>query len=113
MQRYVAGAAAALALALGLPALAGDQVIVLDAPDLRKLDRDQRGFLRTEIVGTDVYGNGGKRIGEVKDFVVTRGGYLYAVVDTKEGALDGALDLSDGEDVVVPWDELRMSAVPE
>ncbi len=109
----MAAASAAFAASLALGAQAAERVIIIDAPDVRQLRVDTPGRMLSEMIGTDVYGNGGKRIGEVEDFILARGGYLYAVIDVRDGPLDGILELGDGDLVVVPWDELRLSSVPE
>lgn len=114
MFRSIVAASAVAAAAFGsaIPAVGEDaeRVIVVDAPDVQKLDSDSvPGFRTSEVIGTDVYSNSGKRIGEVEDFVMSGGGYLYAIVDIQDGVLDGALDLIDGEVVVIPWSQLRAS----
>lgn len=113
MNRIITTVIAGLALcgAAAAPATADENVIVLDAPDIQKLRTDVEGFRIKDIIGTDVYSNGGKRIGELEDFVLARGGYLYAVIDTADGALTDVLDLSEDEIVVVPWNQLRTSSV--
>ena len=118
MLRSILAASAVAAVACGAasPAVAGmtgegsDRVIVVDAPDVQKLNSGKvPGFRTSEVIGTDVYSNSGKRIGEVEDFVMSGNGYFYAVVDIQEGVLERTIDLTDDELVVVPWNQLRVS----
>lgn len=110
MNRSVAAAIAAVALSLAfahpVPA-AADDAIVVDAPDVKKMKTDVQHFNVKEVIGQSIYTNAGRKIGEVEDFVVADGGYLYAVVEVEEDANETLLPLSDGERVVVPWDQLR------
>lgn len=112
-----ASAVAAAALGLQIPAVAGpladdvDRVIVVDAPDVQKLNAERvPGFRTSEVIGTDVYSNAGKRIGEIEDFVMSGNGYFYAVVDVQEGELERYIDITDDELVVIPWNQLRVSS---
>lgn len=101
-------AATVAALALAPAAIAAEQVLVIDAPDVRKLNTAADGGFRTsDVIGMDVYSNAGKRIGEVEDFVMSGSGSLYAVVDVEDGAIAQYVDLGDGDEVVVPWRQLR------
>lgn len=83
-----------------------DRAIVVDAPDIQKLQLGSDPTFMSDVVGLDVYGNGGAKIGTVKDFVVADGS-LFAVLDTSNGPLDGTIDQSAEEEIVVPWNELR------
>ncbi|MEQ8234570.1 MAG: PRC-barrel domain-containing protein [Gammaproteobacteria bacterium] len=111
-QLRAAAACTALAALLGSGAVhADDAVIVLDRADVQKLRSVDEGFRASELVGTDVHGSAGGYIGEVEDFVVARGGYLYAVIDTTQGPLEELASLGDDETIVVPWNELRTQAI--
>lgn len=101
--------ATAAALSLSAQAAGGEKDIVVDAPDVQKLNLNEvSGFRTMEVVGTDVYGNAGKRIGEVQDFLMSGSGHLYAVIDIQDGPIERYIDLTDGDVVVIPWDQLRV-----
>ena len=111
-----ASAVAAATVAVQTPAEAGmmnddaERVIVIDAPDVQKLNPGNvPGFRTSEVIGTDVYSNAGKRIGEVEDFVMSGNGYFYAVVDIQQGDVEQYIDVTDDELVVIPWNQLRVS----
>lgn len=87
--------------------MADDRVVVLDRSDVQKLRVIDEGFRTAELIGTEVQGNAGGTIGEIEDFVVARGGYLYAVIDTNDGLLEELTSLGDDETIVVPWNQLR------
>lgn len=114
MTRFLTALAAAASLALALPAVssAAEQVIVIDAPDLRKASNATGGFRTSEVIGTDVYSNANKRIGEIDDFAFIDG-KLYAVVDIQDSPLEKYVELDDGDMVVVPWDQLRVMDRPK
>jgi ribosomal 30S subunit maturation factor RimM len=109
MRRLTAVAAATVvALALAPAAIAAERVLVVDAPDVRKLNAASDGGFRTnDVIGMDVYSNNGKRIGEVQDFLMSGAGNLYAVVDIQDGAIERYVELSDDDEVVIPWRQLR------
>jgi sporulation protein YlmC with PRC-barrel domain len=86
---------------------------VIDQPDVQGFHKQDTGASLSRIIGTDVYSNSGKRLGEVEDFIVAEGGYLYAVIDIQDGPLESVIELPDGDKVVVPWNELRTQSVPE
>lgn len=113
MVRFLPAVAAAAAMTAAIPmAIADEQVIIIDAPDVQKLDTTAGGGFRTsDVIGTEVYSNGGKRIGEVEDFAFSNG-YLYAVVDVEDGPIEPYLDLNDGDMVVIPWNQLRVASRP-
>ncbi len=107
-KRYAAGLALITSLGLvAAPAMADDRVVVLDRSDVQKLRVIDEGFRTAELIGTEVQGNAGGTIGEIENFVVARGGYLYAVIDTNDGLLEELTSLGDDETIVVPWDQLR------
>ena len=117
MLRILAAAAVAAA-ALGPPSAAEagmmsddpERVIVIDAPDVQKLNPEKvPGFRTSDVIGTDVYSNAGKRIGEVEDFVMSGNGYFYAVVDIQDGEIERFVDVTDDELVVIPWNQLRVT----
>lgn len=88
----------------------GEEIIVVDAPDVQKVDPTRvPGFRTSEVIGMEVYSNAGKHIGEVDDFLMSGNGYFYAVVDTEEGEIIDAIDITDGDVVVIPWNQLRVS----
>lgn len=99
-------AAAAMTLALQPGTAAAEDVIVIDAPDVQKLDGAAGGFRTSKVIGTDVYSNNGKRIGEIEDFLFNNG-YFYAVVDIQDGPIEPYVELGDDDLVVVPWNQLR------
>ncbi len=113
------GAAALGVAGLGIastpPAHAAEDVVVIDRPDLQKLDSRKQGRRMSDLMGKEVYSNNWTRLGEIEDFVFAEGGYLYAVVDTSDGPLDGIIDWpNDGEgNAVVPWDQLRTASKPQ
>ena len=118
MLRSALAASAVTALAIGLQSSASagpidqdaERVIVIDAPDVQKLNTEKvPGFRTSDVIGTEVYSNAGKRIGEVDDFVMSRNGYFYAIVDIQEGALESYIDVTNEELVVIPWNQLRVS----
>lgn len=118
MLRSILAASAVAAAALAAPSPAGagmmsddaERVIVIDAPDVQKLNpQNVPGFRTSEVIGTDVYSNAGKRIGEVEDFVMSANGYFYAVVDIQNGEIERFVDVTDDELVVIPWNQLRVS----
>lgn len=100
-------------IALAMAALCSTQLhaaetaIVVDQPDVQKLKVVDAGVQFSELLGAEVRGNAGKRIGEIEDFVIARGAYLYAVIDTSDGPLEELIDLGNDETVVIPWDQLR------
>lgn len=85
----------------------GERVIVVDAPDLFRINKDELGPRFSSLGGREVYSNAGKRIGEIEDFVLTKGGQVYAVIDTSKGPIRDLLKGDDGETVIVPIQELR------
>ena len=102
--------AAVLTLGLAGETSAQDRVVVIDQPDLRILGwQDQRTRLQS-LIGTDVYSNKGARIGEIEDFVLARGGFLFALVDYADGEFTDVIELrgEDAGDAVIPWNEIRM-----
>jgi len=104
----------ALAATLGfatVSAAADDSVIVLDRNDVQKLRVIDEGFRTTELIGIEVQGSAGTTIGEIEDFVVARGRYLYAVIDTDDGPLEELASLGDDETIVVPWNQLRTRTI--
>lgn len=117
MTRFALKAIGGLALLAAVASTANAQdrerVIVLDAPDIQRLATNVAGARISDVIGTDVYTNSGNRIGEVEDFVLGQGGFVYAVIDIQEGVLDGLLDITDDDLVVVPWNQLRVSSIPE
>jgi len=104
--------AATMAAHLSFAAVAETR-IVIDAPDVQRLAGQYHGASLSELIGTDVYSNSGKRIGEVEDFRIARGGYVYAVIDIQQGPLDGIIELADDDLVVVPLEQLRTVSVQE
>ena len=112
--RTTAGALA-LALAIGVQAQAAETetVVMVDAPDVQKITKSDVGFRTSDVIGMDVYSNSGKKLGEIDDFMLDRTGHLYAVVDVHNGPLDGLIDLNGDDNIVVPWDQLRVSSVPK
>ena len=105
--RRLAMTAFTVAAWCSMPAHAVDAVLVVDQPDVQKLKVIDQGPRLSEFEGAEVRGNAGKRIGEIEDFVIARGGYLYAIVDTSDGPLEELVDLVEEETIVIPWDELR------
>lgn len=89
-----------------------DKVLVVDAPDLRRTRADATGPRVTELVGEEIYSNSGKRIGEIEDFVMSRG-EIYAVVDTSDGPLEELVNLGDQEIVVLSARELRRATLQD
>lgn len=115
-----ASAAALLVPAMQAPAQTGtmdqqaERVIVIDAPDVQKLSSASvPGFRTSEVIGADVYSNAGKRVGEIEDFIMSSGGYFYAVVDIEDGEFEQYVDLADDDLVVIPWDQLRASTLDQ
>jgi sporulation protein YlmC with PRC-barrel domain len=99
-------AAAAMTLALQPGTAAAEEVIVIDAPDVQKLDGAVGGLRTSDVIGTDVYSNNGERIGEVEDFLLSNG-HFYAVVDIQDSPIERYVELGDDDMVVIPWDQLR------
>ena len=108
-----------LAIAICAPAFAAEknntvaekkQVIVLDAPDLYKIPESAISPRFSTLLGMEVYSNKGKRIGEIEDFVMAKGGKLYAVIDTHKDPIADLLNLNDGELVIAPVRELRKTS---
>ena len=93
-------------------ALKNDKVIIIDAPDLRRVRKDLTGPRFTSLIGEEIYSNSGKLVGEIEDFVMTRGGQMYAVVDTSKGPIQKLLNMGDEEMVILPLRELRRAAKP-
>ncbi|MDX1593376.1 MAG: PRC-barrel domain-containing protein [Gammaproteobacteria bacterium] len=91
----------------------GGKVIVVDAPDLFKVPESVTGPRFSTLLGETVYSNKGKRIGEIEDFVLAKGGEMYAVIDTSKDPIADLLDLADDEIVIVPLRELRRSMMPK
>lgn len=87
-----------------------DKVLVVDAPDLRRTRTSVTGPRFTQLVGEEVYSNSGKRIGEIEDFVMSRG-EVYAVVDTSDGPLEELVNLGDQEMVLLSARELRRATL--
>lgn len=114
MRRFLSALAAATAMTVAVPAttIANEQVVIVDAPDVQKLAPAVGGARLSAVIGTDVYSNSGKRIGEIEDFTVSNG-HLYAVIDIQESGFEEYVDLSENDVVVVPWDELRVMDRPE
>lgn len=104
MARFIAAALAAMMFIL--PATA-EEVIIIDAPDVKRLRNVDEGFRTSEVTGMTVIGNAGREIGEIDDFVIARGGYLYAIVALEQGMLEAIRDLGADEHIVVPWNQLR------
>ena len=100
-------AVASLGALLSSGAFAAEPIVVVDRPDVQKLRMIDEGFRTSDLHGVEVQGNAGKRIGEIEDFVLARGGYLYAVIDTADGPIEELTSLGDDETIVVPWDQLR------
>lgn len=118
MNRSIISAIGAVALLTGasVGSVAADEmVVVIDRPDLQTLAKAQGGTRLKDLIGTQVYSNSGVEIGEIEDFVLTQGGFLYAVVDTDDGPLGKLIEWPDGDkgNVVVPWDQLRMAGVSQ
>ncbi|CAN0592178.1 unnamed protein product, partial [Laminaria digitata] len=86
-------------------------VVVVDVLDVLTLTTSGNEPRITQVVGKDIYGNRGKRIGKVEDFVLS-GGHLYAVVDPRNGPIERFVNLSAGQLVVIPWNELRFMDRP-
>ena len=116
-----AGAAVVLAVAAVTPAVvdghvkraaAAEPVIIIDAPDLRKISDRTIGPRFSSLLGQPVFSNSGKLLGEVEDFVTARGGGMFAVIDTNEGPLGELEDLIDDEIVIVSLRELRRGPAP-
>jgi ribosomal 30S subunit maturation factor RimM len=82
-----------LALLLGLAAQSANAqpVVVIDAPDVQKLRSVDESFLTSDIVGMEVYATSGRHIGEVEDFVVARGGFLYAVITLEDDLVEDGM----------------------
>ena len=114
MTRFMTAMAATVSLALAMPAVASaaEQVIVIDAPDLQKASRAASGFRTSEVIGTDVFSNANKRIGEVEDFAFI-GGKFYAVIDIQDSPIEKYIDITDDDLVVVPLDQLRVMDRPK
>ncbi len=93
-------------------ALSNDKVIVIDAPDLRRVRKDLTGPRFTTLIGEEIYSNSGKLIGEIEDFVMARGGQMYAVIDTAKGPIQKLLSMGDDEMVILPLRELRRAVKP-
>jgi sporulation protein YlmC with PRC-barrel domain len=93
-------------------ALSNDKVIVIDAPDLRRVNKDLTGPRFTSLIGEEIYSNSGKLIGEIEDFVMARGGHMYAVIDTSKGPIQKLLSMGDDEMVILPLRELRRAVKP-
>lgn len=123
MLRFTTFAAALLGLAVALApgAMAAepvegqateDRVIVVDAPDLFRVSEETVEPRFTELIGREVYSNAGRRIGEIEDFVMARGGEIYAVVDIAGGPVHDLLTLGEGEVLILPLREIRQAAMP-
>ena len=114
MTGFAATAAAAFLLAVPVGAsAAAEEAIVVDAAGVQKLGKARHGPRITELIGSEVYSNGWERIGEIEDFVIARGGHFYAVIDVADGPLEDAVDVTDDETLVVPWDQLRVASRPQ
>ena len=114
----------ALVLISATSAIAADEMkdngisknaIIIDAPDIRKIPENVIGPRFSTLLGEPVYSNSGKLIGEIEDFVMARGGEMYAVIDTENGPLAELAELVDDEKniVIVSLRELRRSDVRE
>lgn len=112
-----------LTIAGAVPAMAADEMkvgdippnaIIIDAPDVRKIPENVIGPRFSSLLGESVYSNTGKEIGEIEDFVMARGGEMYAVIDTKKGPLAELAEIVDDEEaiVIVSLRELRRTAAP-
>lgn len=114
MIRLLTAAAVSAGLAFAVPASAAadEQVIVVDAPDVQKLDTTVGGFRTSDVIGTEVYSNRWKLIGEVEDFTYSHG-KLYALIDIDDGAIEQYVELTDDEVVVIPVEQLRVAARPD
>jgi sporulation protein YlmC with PRC-barrel domain len=93
-------------------AVKNDKVIIIDAPDLRRVRKDLTGPRFTSLIGEEIYSNSGKLVGEIEDFVMTRGGQMYAVVDTSKGPIQKLLNMGNEEMVILPLRELRRAVKP-
>lgn len=88
------------------------KVIVIDAPDLRRVRSDLLGPRFTSLIGEEIYSNSGKKIGEIEDFVMARGGNMYAVIDTSKGPIQSLFNMGDDEMVILPLREVRRAVKP-
>ena len=114
MRRNILAGAGAIALAATafatlptIPAQADTSVVVVDAPDLYRSPAMGNGPRLSELSGQAVYSNSGKKIGEIEDFAIGRGGDVVAVIDTDDGPLDELFDENDDEMLIIPLRELR------
>lgn len=89
-----------------------DRVLVIDAPDLRKVDKELAGPRFTTLIGQEIYSNSGKKIGDIEDFVMTNRGEIYAVIDTSNGPIEKLVKMGDSEMLILPLRELRKAAPP-
>lgn len=85
----------------------GEHVLVVDAPDLFKISEKEIGPRFSSLKGKAIYSNAGKEIGEIEDFVMSRDGNVYAVIDTSKGPIKDLLKFNDGEMMILPIRELR------
>jgi sporulation protein YlmC with PRC-barrel domain len=89
-------------LFLGLAA----PVVALAQPDLRSWDPAtlyQNGWSAREMIDTEVRGNDGEAIGEVKDILVDRNGRISRIV----AEVGGFLEMGD-QHIGVPWSDIKI-----
>lgn len=112
----------ALAMASATPVLAAEEaqnrggserIIVIDAPDLRKVPEKVIGPRFSTLIGEPIYSNSGKQLGEIEDFVMAKGGAMYAVIDTENGPIEELVEFVDDDIVIVPLGELRRSTAKD
>ena len=94
MRRNILAGAGAIALAATafatlptIPAQADTSVVVVDAPDLYRSPAMGNGPRLSELSGQAVYSNSGKKIGEIEDFAIGRGG---AALDVDSSSVERA-----------------------
>ena len=88
-------------------AAAANRTVTVDAPDLFRVRESNVEPRFTSLLGVEVYGNRGKRIGEIEDFVLAKDGQIYAIIETAEGPIEELVQIGDDEVVVAPLRELR------
>lgn len=86
--------------------------IIIDAPDLRKVGKQDAGPRFTTLIGQEIYSNSGKKIGKIEDFVMANRGEIYAVIDTSDGPIGKLTKMGDSEMLILPLRELRKAALP-
>ena len=100
-------AAGTVIAAVGVAAADDGVRMTVDRTDLRRVSEGEVAPRFSSLLGQEVYGSKGKRIGEIEDFVIAKGGEVYAVIDRSEGLLADIASIGDDDIVVVKVRELR------